>query len=412
MSSKNKKDLTSIEDMGEYVHELDAEDEAAAEFSGLQDDEAGIEPFGGDAPPDVPETDTEFAVVDTSFETADFEAANDFESDDTSAFSVSSFDDEKTKTNTDVKLDSSLPTFDLNSAANDEDEVGEDMITGMVEETLTAKSPLPSSEFLPPLEEDFTLEKSGPPEPAPYMPPEGYKQPEEFKDVKKFAESSWSGSSAEGNPSFSILVKNVRYVEDVNDIVTILREVNLLGDSEDQIKARLMRGHLLIPRISEFAAVYVAHKLRRFDIDIQVGLSDEIHPPKHHEAPELGMVSKHNLYQNQGHHFHFDDPKLEISQIIVAATPTLEGYQVLRYMGVASEHKMIEGHLVEDDSSEEIPRHYQELALKLKAHALKANSNAVVGLNYQLTPVPSEYGILGHKYRLTCTGNLVWVNKL
>ena len=151
---------------------------------------------------------------------------------------------------------------------------------------------------------------------------------------------------------------------------------------------------------------------RRFDIDIQVGLSDEIHPPKHAEAPETGMVSKHNLYQNQTHHFHFDDPKLEISQIIVAATPSLEGYQVVRYLGVASEHKMLDSHLVEDESSSEVPRYYQELAQKLKAHALRVHSNAVVGLNYQLTPLPSEYGMAGPKYRLTCTGNLVWVNKL
>lgn len=173
-----------------------------------------------------------------------------------------------------------------------------------------------------------------------------------------------------------------------------------------------MRGMLLIPRVSEYAAIFLAHKLRRFDVDIQVGLSDEIHPPKHQETPETGIVSKFNLFQNQNHHFHFDDPKLEISQIIVAATPSLEGYQVLRYMGVASEHKMLDSHIVEDEGSDEVPRHYQELAQKLKAHALKAHSNAVVGLNYQLTPIPSEFGMGGHKYRLTCTGNLVWVNKL
>jgi uncharacterized protein YbjQ (UPF0145 family) len=211
--------------------------------------------------------------------------------------------------------------------------------------------------------------------------------------------------ATEGNPSFSVLIKNVRYLEDVNDIVILLKELGLLTDAEEQTKNRLMRGMLLVPRISEYAAIYLAHKLRRFDIDIQIGLSDEIHPPKHQETPETGIVSKHSLYQNQTHQFSFDDPKLEISQFIISATPHLEGHQVLRYMGVASEHKMIEPHLVEDSESTEIPLYYQELAQKLKAHALKAHSNAVIGLNYQLTPI-------GRKYRLTCTGNLVWVNKL
>ena len=73
---------------------------------------------------------------------------------------------------------------------------------------------------------------------------------------------------------------------------------------------------------------------------------------------------------------------------------------------------MVEGHIIEDEGSEEVPRHYSELAQKLKAHAMKAHANAVIGLNYQLTPLPTEYGTSGNKYRLSCTGNLVWVNKL
>jgi uncharacterized protein YbjQ (UPF0145 family) len=217
---------------------------------------------------------------------------------------------------------------------------------------------------------------------------------------------------AEGNPSFTVLLRQVKFVEDMNDILILLKELQLMSDTEEETRKRLTRGHLLIPRISEFAAILLTHKLRRFDIDIQMGLSDEIHPPKHHEAPEAGLSSKHSLHQNQSHNFHFDHPKLEISQIIISATPTLQGYQVIRYLGVASEHRTVLGDLVEDESNEEVPRYYQELAQKLRAHAVKAHSNAIVGLNYQLTPIPSEYGGSGHKYRLSCTGNLVWVNKL
>ncbi len=412
--SKNKKDLTSIEDMGEYLHELDAADEAESDISPLQEDENGaIEPFGGDLPPVLPGDEEEATFTsDETFGTSDFSTNSEFK---TSDFSTQEFEE---SFDLSTFENSTTSKTDISSVQNDDEDEDSgfketDMIGGMVEETLSSR-PLPSASFHPPIEEENAkIEITPGPEPDPYAPNPDFKQPEAFEDVKKFAENSqWTGSSAEGNPSFSILLKNVRYVEDVNDIVSILKELSLLSDTEDQVRGRLMRGHLLIPRISEFAAIFVAHKLRRFDIDIQVGLSDEIHPPKHHEKPEVGVVSKHNLFQNQGHHFHFDDPKLEISQIIVASTPSLEGYQVLRYMGVASEHKMIDGHLVEDEGSEEIPLHYKELAQKLKAHALKANSNAVVGLNYQLTPVPSEYGVLGHKYRLSCTGNLVWVSKL
>lgn len=264
------------------------------------------------------------------------------------------------------------------------------------------------------LDEPQITEPIKTPMPAFGPPPSAFKEPENFEDLKKFAESSsfTSDMSAEGNPSFSVLIKEVKFVEDAQDIILLLKELKLATDSDEVLLNRLSRGELLIPRISEFAATFLAHKLRRFDIDILVGLSDEIHPPKHPETPEIGLVSKHGLYQNQAHHFAFQDHHLDISQIIISATPTLDGHQVIKYIGVASEHKMLDGSLVEDENSTEVSAHYQELAQKLKAHALKAHANAVVGLNYQLTPIPSAYGTLNTRYRLTCTGNLVWINKI
>ena len=390
----NKKDLTRIEDLGEYLHALD-------------DDDSSFEPTPD--LPEIPSEETDFGSTDfgstddtTSFETTSEEP--DFGSSEVSSFETNSEED--------PFASSTEETIDFGSTE-------EDPFSSLnPDEPLFAEEETPTK-----TESDFEAVAEPEPEPEPeivFEAPEitrpveqTFKAPENFEDLKKFAESSsFTGMGAEGNPSFSVLLKNVRYIEDVNDILSLMKELNLLSDTEEQLKARLMRGHLLVPRISEYAAIFLAHKLRRFDIDIQVGLSDEIHPPKHQETPEVGLVSKHSLYQNQTHHFHFDDPKLEISQIIVAATPNLEGHQVIRYLGVASEHKMLEGHIVEDEGSSEIPRHYSELAQKLKAHALKNNANAVIGLNYQLTPLPSEYGMSGTKYRLSCTGNLVWVNKL
>ena len=396
-----KKDLTRIEDLGEYLHDLG---DSSKSF-----DISSFEPSSSEPTPDLPDVpeDEEPAFgssdedpftsdSETTFESAEFppEETTDFG---TTSFTSPEFnsEEEDTSTNHDDPFADSADTaaFALERETPYESTSGEVETYKETEYTSISEDPLPTQEFL---ESEST-----------------FKSPETFADLKKFAESSnFTGMGAEGNPSFSVLLKNVRYIEDVNDILILMKELGLMSDPEDQLRTRLMRGHLLVPRISEYAAIYLAHKLRRFDIDIQVGLSDEIHPPKHQETPETGVVSKHSLYQNQNHHFHFDDPKLEISQIIIAATPHLEGHQVIRYLGVASEHKMLDGHIVEDEGSQEIPRYYSELAQKLKAHALKAHANAVIGLNYQLTPLPSEYGTAGTKYRLSCTGNLVWVNKL
>lgn len=416
--SNDKKDLTRIEDLGEFLHELNAEDEAVTDYSAelpdlpMSDDDPFATPIE-----ETPAEETAFGSSDfgsSETESTDF-GSTDFGSSETTDFSSNDFGSSSEET-----------TF----GSNEEPTFGSSEFESLTEETFAEKKEEPSygsnddfgSDFpSDPIETtktetswntDVPLTEEVKPEPV-FTPSKEFKTPETFEDLKKFSESSsFTGMATEGNPSFSVLVKNVRFIEDINDIIILMKELNLLTDSEEQVKGRLMRGMLLIPRVSEYAAIFLAHKLRRFDVDIQVGLSDEIHPPKHQETPETGIVSKFNLFQNQTHHFHFDDPKLEISQIIVAATPSLEGYQVLRYMGVASEHKMLDSNIVEDEGSDEVPRHYQELAQKLKAHALKAHSNAVVGLNYQLTPIPSEFGMGGHKYRLTCTGNLVWVNKL
>jgi hypothetical protein len=383
--------MTRIEDLGEYLHELNQEDEESTSFEPSE-------------VPDIPTEETDFSANDFgSSEENNFESAQE-----ESTFGSS----EESTFTTEETSDFGTTDFGSSDFSTPEETPEEDPFSLEEESPFTDKTPILPSEPEP--EPFYQEEPEMAPEPTYSRPSEpAFKAPENFDDLKKFVENtSITGMGVEGNPSFSVLLKNIRYTEDVNDILTLMKELSLLSDPEEQIRQRLMRGHLLVPRISEYSAIYLAHKLRRFDIDIQVGLSDEIHPPKHQEAPETGLVSKYTLYQNQTHHFHFDDPKLEISQIIIAATPNLEGHQVIRYLGVASEHKMLDGHIVEDEDSAEIPRYYSELAQKLKAHALKANANAVIGLNYQLTPLPSEYGMSGSKYRLSCTGNLVWVNKL
>lgn len=410
--SNDKKDLTRIEDLGEYLHELNSEEDFQTEE--LPDLPVSEEESSFDSPPDTPDFGSSEESQGFSVPTEDSETdfGTSFESsltEETFSNDFGSTEDSTFETSNEEPMFESSAFGDVEEEVKPFEETPKETVeepSWNTEETLTQEVPDTSFDEPEPLKEVIPVET--------YEPPKSeFKTPENFEDLKKFSESSsFTGMATEGNPSFSVLIKNVRYIEDVNDILSLLREFNLLTDSEDVMKGRLMRGTLLVPRISEFAAILLSHKLRKFDIDIQLGLSDEIHPPKHHETPETGIVSKHNLYQNQSHHFHFDDPKLEISQIIVSATSNLEGYQVVKYMGIASEHKMLEASLVEDENSSEVPAHYQELAQKLKAHALKANSNAVVGLNYQLTPIPSEYGMSNNRYRLTCTGNLVWVNKL
>jgi uncharacterized protein YbjQ (UPF0145 family) len=383
-----KKDLTRIEDLGEYLHQLDDETDEATSFESETSDFTSPE-----------EESTEEENFSTNFESESTDFSSEFSG------------PENFSSGSDFQTDEEGYTFPEDEASKDSEETLAPPTFESSEESTV--NPVEEVSFSAPISEEAieeTPEQSySPPEPL----SETRKEPETFADVKAFAESThFTETGVEGNPSFSVLLKNVKFAEDVSDILSLLKEFKLISDDEEQTRSRLMRGQLLIPRISEFTAIFIAHKLRRFDLDIQVGLSDDIHPPKHLETPELGVVSKTSLYQNQHHHFQFEDSKLNLSQIIVAGTPSLEGYHVVRYLGVASEHQMLDGDIVEDEVSEQVPKYYHELAQKLKAHALKQKANAVVGLNYQLTPLPSEYGHSIQRYRLSCTGNLVWVRKI
>jgi uncharacterized protein YbjQ (UPF0145 family) len=401
LSNDDKKDLTRIEDLGEFLHELNNENESF-EVEGESQGLSGL--------PDVPSEDFEEATPPAfgEEEAPAFDSTPDIEPEtDDAPFSLS---EEETDFSSDFSTGNEEPSFVEEGPAWGEEEpvtlegsssfeIESDSLfsdsSEEVEEVKEEEEPTTSFFSSNDTHQEFKEHKT-----------------ENFDDVKKFAENStYSATTAEANPSFSVLIRNVRFIEDAHDMASILNDLKII-QSQDDAKKSLGRGALLIPRVSEFTAVFIAHKLRRFDADILVGLSDDIHPPKHKEDAETGLVSKQNLYQNQSHSFDFSRPKIDLASIIISTAPQLDQYQVLRYLGVASEHTVLDSTIVEDETSSKIQFHYEELAHKLKAHAVKQNANAVIGINYHLTPLPQEFAMGPARYKLACTGNLVWVNRL
>ena len=136
-------------------------------------------------------------------------------------------------------------------------------------------------------------------------------------------------------------MKNIKYLEDVEDIRIILKEHGLLDQkNEKEIEQGLSHGSILISHISEYAAIYLAHRLRRFDVDVSMGPSEELHPTESYEHDARGLISKENMKQNQIESVDFT--KADVSKIILATTPEVEGYKILRHIDVITEHSIIE----------------------------------------------------------------------
>ncbi|MBP9679906.1 MAG: hypothetical protein KBD76_00760 [Bacteriovorax sp.] len=260
--------------------------------------------------------------------------------------------------------------------------------------------------------------------------------PEKFDEVKTFAQNfSYGQILGGGNPPFSLLLRNLIYHEDKEDIMTLLNEFGLINEAnrEDTHKA-LELGSLLIPQISEYSAIVLAHKLRRFDCDLEIGLSDEIHPSKNGEINPRGLIKKESLHQNKTEHFILGPEEIRLEDIIVSTTPSLVGYIIKKYIGVQTAFSIIDEEELEREryiqehkrSSDPIPfpemplfeetqassfaHLFLDLADQLKNKAVKERANAILGLSYQLTPLPFLKSDGSQKcYQLTCSATLAVV---
>lgn len=400
--SVEKKDLTRIEDLGEFLHQLDEPDSYLPDLP----EEAAL-----DSLPDLPAEEPTEESGDLSFGTEEPAGLeNEFTSQPESepAFEASS--------------EAEADPFAFSDSAAQMDEVEETSFSGgiqeMVDETFSTPENTNFEENTSfhedsPLSSELASEMDNFERAQKIEEPEVYKPKEDFQDTKSFTEHAvLTDLAAECNPPFSVIAKNIRYLEDSEEIIVLLKEIGFPEDMLGQFKRQIERGTLLVPRISEYAAIYLCHKLRHLKIDLTLGLSDILHPPRHTSELDRGLVSKRSLTQNQVHKFDFKTDTADAKNIILSTLTHLEGHTIEKYLGMATEHSFLESHLVESEASDMIHQSYDELAQKLKAHALENKANAVLGINYQLTPMPSDQGMGQFRYKLTCTGNLVYLFKL
>ncbi len=476
-----KSDMTRIEDLSEFLHQDDPEVNAAfqseddeppstdslPDLDDLEDDEE-VEFETTSFDNDDQEDDEEEIDFNTEFESDDDEnteedsqedgedsfnfssESEDDQEDDSSDFETSTDfgaldnsdnDDEEDDENSFGDFDSSddfNSTSDFNSEVSfendDENDAEEDEDSNDQEFSSSFDSDEDEEDdFSNDIEEDQAPEIISPPTP-PIATATYIDRSEKFEDVKSFAKNITYGKIASGgNPPFSVILRNVKFEEDVEDILIILNEHELVGEnSESQMRQSLEGGSLLISQISEFAAIYLTHKFRRFDLDVQMGLSDELHPSKSYESDSVGLISKSRINQNKNETTRIDKSKVDLEGIIISTTPTLENYKIVEYLGIVSDfiivsedeltndeelseyhERVAKGHVDQEDSEEEISEVdlkisqsaiYSDLSEKLKPICIKKNGNAIVGINYQITPLSD-----GSKYKISCSGSAVWI---
>ncbi|MCR9205767.1 MAG: hypothetical protein NXH75_14375, partial [Halobacteriovoraceae bacterium] len=274
-----------------------------------------------------------------------------------------------------------------------------------------------------------------------------FSERENFQDLRDFGNAITYGVvKTGGNPPFSLILRNIKTLEDAEDIKIIMNEHGLVNpENEETVDQGLEQGSLLISQISEYSAIYLAHKMRRFDVELRIGLSDQLHPSKSYSREGRGLVSKNNLSQNKMETLETENHSIEIEDIKLSTTPTLDGYVIRHYLQVMTSHSLVEeaelrrlhsisnssedfssqdeielDNILEQFPSDEIDEEmepfdlglnevYRELVEDLRNQAFKLEANAVVGINFNITPMAFQRDSSKVHYKITCSGNAVWV---
>ena len=485
-------DLTDIRQLPDLDEEMEDNFESLddiAESLGMHrsgEDEEDEEPLSLDSIAELPETPPDFNFAEEDQEEINLNDVPDFPSDDTSfepeedeeeedfdfeSESLDSENDESEGFNFDAdedKGDNSSPDFN-DSKSEQEFELESELELESNSEAVSDVDYLPRTEFtleeeLSPVPIESTHQTKTPISPAIEKSTPHSTPPEDFEEVKNFAKNMSSQNfSSEGNPPFSIILKGIKYIEDAESIADILVKFKISNDGQqDSVIKDLSKGTFLIPRLSEYAAIILCHQLRSFDLEILMGLTEEITPPKSYTSNDRGATSKRTIYANRKHNIDLKGTN-QFSDILTTTLSQLHDCNIIKYIGVASESKMIEADMlknsdqlereileqVSEKSQEELKLLqlkkenlnaadskfdfnfneiyqsdstgqkksgleyiYADLITQMKQQAKSANANAIMGINFSISPIAiEEYLTQGPKYQILCTGNMVWIEK-
>jgi uncharacterized protein YbjQ (UPF0145 family) len=487
-NDEDKPDLTRIEDLSEFLHQEDSSvDELLSTY---KDEGSNTDSTDDESLPQIPndfseeleeDSFSEFQADDENLEDSESESWQTEEEDTEEAGDLSfslteeahdeplEFGDQNEEFDSseefqapeeeseDDSFDSELE-FAHESEENDlfeeETEVEEEEELSLPEEE-SYEEESEVTEFADEGSQDFA-EQDYEPEPEPTPEPEPLPASaqeittpsprENFADVKSFSESTrYNNIAIGGNPPFSIIVRNILYTEDADDIFNTLKEYGLISaDNEEIMRQNLESGSILVSQISEYSAIFIAHKLRRFHCDVLVGLSEQLHPSKSYQQDSKGLISKDNIRQNKKLSQSFEKEEITIEDVILSTTTNLHNYRVIEHIGIVTDHMSINENELDkgeyeassslsdkddlkrseknnlqfytaeqdraaiDALNPSLNSIYSKLSENLKHRAVQLGGNAVIGVNYQLTPISPDQVTHLQKYKVTCSGSVVW----
>lgn len=244
-------------------------------------------------------------------------------------------------------------------------------------------------------------------------------------ELRQFGENyTYNSVKSSGNPAYSILVTEIPS-QHHEDIIMHLREFQITGD-DDLYRQSLEENMVLISHIGEFAAISLANKFSRYGAKVKLAPSEILHESPHYENESQLTHSASSINSSIEDDVEIDS-SFKAGNIIITTTSFLQGHKIHKYLGLVQDFVVLSTSELHDlinakESSEReikdvidqeffnknllIHEFHDKLQRSLEHQARAKKGNAIVGLQYSYTN-PSR-----NTYEITCTGTVVYALRI
>ncbi|MEW6056092.1 MAG: hypothetical protein AB1540_05710 [Bdellovibrionota bacterium] len=242
----------------------------------------------------------------------------------------------------------------------------------------------------------------------------------DLSEVKKFGDKLAIGApGVEASPAFSLKVISPtgRFSEAAIKTIEAALEEEDLGVRFDDVKVQLSIGRLFVPRISEYAAILIANKLRDCVENIELDLAPEIFESSADEpSADLGtsLLDSAHLNQHREEVHELENAPQSEADVFSTNLHEVEGFQITRILSLVTASRIVAAEVVEKQNSPELEKATELVTKELISNAFKLAANGVIGVDVSLRPIESfrdESGKIRRGYRLFGSGTAIRARK-
>jgi uncharacterized protein YbjQ (UPF0145 family) len=242
----------------------------------------------------------------------------------------------------------------------------------------------------------------------------------DFSDVKEFGEKISIGHpSIEGAPAFSLLVKSAtgKFSDKTVKAIEAALGSEDFGIRLSDVSIQLSAGKLLVPQISEFAAITLAQKLRDVVDNIEVDLASSIYKSSaadlsHGDDLFLMDAEKYDQRREEIHDMGAE-PTNE-NELFSSNLSELSDFQITRILSAVTASEIVNAEIAESPTTSDFEMITERLSRALVARAFKLGAHGVLGISFTLKSIEGYKDTTGkvrRAYRLLGTGTAVRARK-